>query len=157
MLLWFGGSYWGSVGNVLVTLSFSRWVLVTPAGIFYFLSIAFCNSSRITADLFSALVRSSYNSGSWLRLIRRLTHTVFSAFHLACDLGSDIDCPESYFLSAGFALLGLGLTSVMVTLTRATDSLLFNASLKLCKAFSMLSIVPSPFLQLGLFRAVALI
>ena len=41
----------GAFGNVLVTLSLSRWVLVTPAGIFYFLSIAFCNSSRITADL----------------------------------------------------------------------------------------------------------
>jgi hypothetical protein len=64
--------------------------------------------------------------------------------------------PIDYFLSAGFALLGLGLTSVIVTLTRATDSLLFNASLRLCKAFSMLSTVPSPFLQLGLFRAVAL-
>jgi hypothetical protein len=44
-------------------------------------------------------------------------------------------------------LLGLGLTSVIVTLTRATDSLLFNASLRLCKAFSMLYIEPYPFLQ----------
>ena len=73
-----------SAGNTCL----SRWDLVNPAGIFYFLAIAFCNSSRITADLLTALVRSSYNSGSWLRLMRRLTHTVFSAFHLACDLGS---------------------------------------------------------------------
>ena len=56
--------------------------------------------------------------------------------------------------SGGFALLGFGLTSVIVILIRATDSLLFNASAKLCKAFSMLSIEPSPFLQRGLFHAV---
>lgn len=92
MLLWFRGCYRGECNReVLVTLALSRWVLVTPAGIFYFFSIAFCNSSRITADLLLALVRSSYNSGSWLRLMRRLTQTVFSAFHLACDFGSAID------------------------------------------------------------------
>ena len=38
---------------------------------------------------------------------------------------------------SGFALLGFGFTSVIVTLTRATVSLSFNAFARSCKAFSM--------------------
>ena len=111
MLLDYGCAWLMGIGVSAGNTSLSRWVLVTPAGIFYFLSIAFCNSSRITADLLSALVRSSYNSGSWFRLIRMLTQTVFSAFHLLCHAGSAIDFyPLSCYTLTRSRVVGATLT-----------------------------------------------
>lgn len=81
-------------GSVLVTLSRRlRWVLVTPAGDFYlFFWLNACLSrSRITADLLSALVRSSNNSGSWFRLIFKPTLITFSASQVILLFGSGID------------------------------------------------------------------
>ena len=75
-----GSSVVGCFGLVLVTPSLLRWVLVTPAGVFYFSEIAFFIRSFATALLLpGSLVKSSNSSGSWLRLILIVSLTTFSA------------------------------------------------------------------------------